>query len=324
MSVINENFEKQKILEKINLLNNSSTKSDKDQFEKFEARKRDSLFSSDSESSPSGKTKCSSIETLRRKNLCKRKSLQKISFPNICYPDLNQKININFSPIPNDVVEEELSEDSYESKKNNSRSFHSDKYFRDKRDLIEDMFNLSMRNTAEVIEEMSKEPSNLNTVKECEEEDSQKDDNKIIFSLHDLSKDLKHQMNCLSDFFDANERQRPCVAKVVDEEDRISENDSEYNNYSDSENNSSSNGSFILRRNKPEFFTDKSEPAFEFYNLKKLKHIKYNLKDNLKGEDSIIEESNETDLFNEKGLNSAIGKLRKNHVNANYFNQIRL
>lgn len=282
--------------------------------------------SSDYEKSPSSQTKNSSFDSIfysRKHFIRRRRSLQQFTFPNISYPELGSPFTLKFSPLPVETFEEDKSEDSYGSKKNTSRSFHSEKYFKDKRDLIEDMFNLRTRNTAEIIEEMSKEPTELKTVKESDEENLPKEESKIVVTLHDLSKDLKNQMRFLSDYFDEFNPQRPQLANVVNEDDRISENDSEYDENSSCENRSTKSGS-ILKLNKPEFFMDNTEPVFKYSNLVKLKHFKFRLKPSMKETDSIKEESCESDIFNDKGLTTALGILRKSHAKANFVNNLMM
>lgn len=62
------------------------------------------------------------------------------------------------------------------------------------------MLQLQKQHTADYIIESSREPSDLRTVKETEEENLGKE-GKLVYSLHDLSRDLK-KLSCKSDLFE--------------------------------------------------------------------------------------------------------------------------
>ena len=127
--------------------------------------------------------------------------------------------------------------------------------------MVEDLFQLPKRTINEYIQETMREPLDLGSVKETEEENSGKD-GKRIYSLHDLSKDLK-KLRCRSDLFEDKELSLPIISPAAQGENTsIRESDSEYNESSDEEKTSSS-ASRISSGAARTMFIDKAEPFSE-------------------------------------------------------------
>jgi hypothetical protein len=140
------------------------------------------------------------------------------------------------------------------------------------------------QHTADTIQENSREPSNLRTVKETEEENVGKE-GKLIYSLRDLSRDLK-KLSCKSDLFEEDKigmaRFSASRSEVGAE---IEEMDSEYEESSDEGN---------KRAPLMEMFLDPTEPLEESaiiaMNQKKLKDIP----------DTIEEEAGDSEFLSER------------------------
>jgi len=140
------------------------------------------------------------------------------------------------------------------------------------------------QDTADVIQENSREPSDLRTVKETEEENVGKE-GKLVYSLYDLSRDLK-KLSCKSDLFEKDKiRIARFSASRSEVSAEIEEMDSEYEESSEEGN---------KRAPLIEMFLDLTEP------LEESAIIAMNQKNLKKIPDTIEEEVGDSEFISEK------------------------
>eukprot|EP00826_Nyctotherus_ovalis_P040628 TRINITY_DN4022_c0_g1_i2.p1 TRINITY_DN4022_c0_g1~~TRINITY_DN4022_c0_g1_i2.p1 ORF type:complete len:178 (-),score=33.71 TRINITY_DN4022_c0_g1_i2:233-766(-) len=146
------------------------------------------------------------------------------------------------------------------------------------------MLQMHSRHIADYIQENSREPSDLRTVKETEEENIGKE-GKLVYSLRDLSRDLK-KLSCNSDPFEDDKIGIPKISASRSEMGaEIEEIDSEYEESSEEEN---------KKAPLMQMFLDPTEPleesAIYARNLKKIKDVP----------DTIQEEAGDSDFLSDR------------------------
>ncbi len=163
------------------------------------------------------------------------------------------------------------------------------------RDLVEDLFQLPKRSTAEYIQETANEPPELGSIKETEEENAGKE-GKRIYSLHDLSKDLQ-KLRYRSDLFEAKELTMPKISAngQGDVDTSIKESDSEYE-ASSGEDDTRGNPRTPGADSSMPMFIDKAEPLDKPQQTSVFSKRIHKVQD---VPDSIQEESNDSELIGE-------------------------
>lgn len=128
---------------------------------------------------------------------------------------------------------------------------------------MEDLFQLQKRPIDEYLQDALNEPSTLGSVKETEEEYSGKE-GRLIYSLHDLSRDLK-KLSCRSDLFENKQVSLPRMASVVqrDGDSSIRESDLEYDESSEDEKRSNKSTPYFGPDSARMMLIDNMEPCEE-------------------------------------------------------------
>lgn len=166
-------------------------------------------------------------------------------------------------------------------------------FIRKQRDLVDDLFQLPKISMADYIQETLNDPSDLGSVKETEEENIGKE-GKRVYSLHDLSKDLR-KLRCRSDLFERKEQAMPKISAVTqgDVDTSIKESESEYDASSEEEKSSKSTPRIsedsTLMFDKTDQVDSPGQKMFMAHKKTKVKDVP----------DTIQEESNDSELVGE-------------------------
>ena len=157
----------------------------------------------------------------------------------------------------------------------------------------------------EYVQETINDPSELGSVKETEEEYASKEGKKV-YSLHDLSRDLK-KLSCRSDLFEGRGLSLGPITPVVqgEEDINIKESESEYDASSEDEKRSNHSTPFC-HDSKRTMFIDQLEPYEDQIKKAVLPPRPHKLE---VLPDTIQEENSDTELLGENSLGIATFEL---------------